>query len=83
VPVAGGSLHVVDQPRGRTLVVLLHGFPDDSRAHDPLLPHLALHRVVAFDFLGYGHSDRPDRTTRCGTRRSSSRSSTRSGSSGR
>jgi haloalkane dehalogenase len=58
VPVPGGSLHVVDQPGGGTPVVFLHGFPDDSRAYDRLLPHLAPRRAVAFDFLGYGHSDR-------------------------
>jgi 2-hydroxy-6-oxonona-2,4-dienedioate hydrolase len=36
----------------------MHGFPDDSRIYDRLIPHLAPHRAVAFDFLGYGHSDR-------------------------
>jgi len=56
----GGSLHVTDQPGAEPAVVLLHGFPDDSRIYDRLIPHLAPHRAVAFDFLGYGHSDRAD-----------------------
>ena len=57
VQAPGGGLHVIDQPGAEPAVVLLHGFPDDSRAYDRLLPHLAPHRAAAFDFLGYGHSD--------------------------
>ena len=60
VQAPGGSLHVIDQPGAEPAVVLLHGFPDDSRIYDRLLPHLAPNRAVAFDFLGYGHSDRAD-----------------------
>ena len=59
VQAPGGSLHVIDQPGTETAIVLLHGFPDDSRAYNWLMPHLAPHRAAAFDFLGYGHSDRP------------------------
>ncbi len=61
---------LVDTPHGRVFVreiagedppiVLLHGFPDDHRIYDKLLPQLAPRRAVAFDFLGYGRSDRPD-----------------------
>jgi len=58
VQAPGGSLHVIDQPGAQPAFVLLHGFPDDSRAYSRLLPHLAPRRVIAFDFLGYGHSDR-------------------------
>lgn len=61
VPVADGDLHVTEQPGDGTAVVLLHGFPDDSRSYTGLLPHLAPRRAVAFDFLGYGHSSRPSR----------------------
>jgi pimeloyl-ACP methyl ester carboxylesterase len=60
----------VDTPNGRVFVreapgedppiVLMHGFPDDHRIYDELLPRLSPRRAVAFDFLGYGRSDRPD-----------------------
>ncbi len=60
----------VDTPNGRVFVrqipgedppiVLMHGFPDDHRIYDKLLPRLSPRRAVAFDFLGYGRSDRPD-----------------------
>jgi pimeloyl-ACP methyl ester carboxylesterase len=41
--------------------VLMHGFPDNLRICDALAPLLAGagRRVVAFDFLGYGGSDKP------------------------
>jgi len=41
--------------------VLMHGFPDNLHIYDDLLPFLvaAGRRVVAFDFLGYGASDKP------------------------
>jgi haloalkane dehalogenase len=41
--------------------VLLHGFPDNLHIYDQLIPHLvaAGRRVVTFDFLGYGASDKP------------------------
>jgi haloalkane dehalogenase len=60
----------VDTPRGRVFVrdvpgedppiVLTHGFPDDHRIYDKLLPLLSPHRAVAVDWLGYGRSDRSD-----------------------
>jgi haloalkane dehalogenase len=60
VQAPGGGLHVIDQPGAGPPVVLLHGFPDDSRIYHRLMPHLAPHRAAAFDFLGYGHSDRAE-----------------------
>jgi haloalkane dehalogenase len=41
--------------------VLLHGFPDNLHIYDQVIPHLvaAGRRVVTFDFLGYGASDKP------------------------
>jgi haloalkane dehalogenase len=60
-PAPGGELQVVDQPGTEPAVVLLHGFPDDWRIYQTLIPHLAPRRAVAFDFLGYGHSARPAR----------------------
>jgi haloalkane dehalogenase len=56
----GGTLHVVDYPGQEPAIVMMHGFPDDHRIYDKLLPQLSPRRAVAFDFLGYGRSDRSD-----------------------
>ena len=40
-------------------LVLMHGFPDNLHLYDRLTPHLSDRRVVAFDFLGWGGSDKP------------------------
>src|SRR5260370_16058543 len=37
----------------------MHGFPDSLHLHERLVPHPAGRRVVAFDFLGWGASDKP------------------------
>jgi pimeloyl-ACP methyl ester carboxylesterase len=43
-------------------IVLLHGFPDNQHLYDRLLPWFAPgRRVVTFDFLGWGASDKPAR----------------------
>jgi haloalkane dehalogenase len=55
-----GSLHVVDYPGEEPAIVLMHGFPDDHRIYDKLLPLLSPRRAVAFDWGGYGRSDRSD-----------------------
>jgi haloalkane dehalogenase len=39
-------------------IVLMHGFPDDHRIYDRLLPRLSPSRAVAFDWGGYGRSER-------------------------
>ena len=57
-----GSLHVLDYPGEEPAIVLMHGFPDDHRVYDKLLPLLSPRRAVAFDWLGYGRSDRRMRT---------------------
>jgi haloalkane dehalogenase len=54
------ALHVVDYPGEEPAFVLMHGFPDDHRIYDKLLPLLTPRRAVAFDWLGYGRSDRSD-----------------------
>ncbi|MGH1551240.1 alpha/beta fold hydrolase [Streptomyces sp. L7] len=36
----------------------MHGFPDDSRIYDRLIPLVAPRRVVTLDFSGFGQSDR-------------------------
>jgi haloalkane dehalogenase len=41
-------------------IILMHGFPDNLHLYDRLLPYLSLaRRVVTFDFLGWGASDKP------------------------
>jgi len=41
-------------------IILMHGFPDNLHLYDRLVPHLSPpRRVVAFDFLGWGASDKP------------------------
>jgi haloalkane dehalogenase len=39
--------------------VLMHGFPDNLRIYDRLIPALAGRQVLTFDFLGWGASDKP------------------------
>jgi haloalkane dehalogenase len=41
-------------------ILLMHGFPDNMHLYDRLLPWLSpSRRVVTFDFLGWGASDKP------------------------
>lgn len=41
-------------------IILMHGFPDNLHLYDRLLPYLSPpRRVVTFDFLGWGASDKP------------------------
>jgi haloalkane dehalogenase len=54
----GGSLHVLDYPGEEPAIVLMHGFPDDHRVYDKLTPLVSPRRAVAFDWSGYGRSDR-------------------------
>lgn len=38
----------------------MHGFPDNLHLYDRLIPHICPpRRVVTFDFLGWGNSDKP------------------------
>jgi haloalkane dehalogenase len=53
-------LYVRDHPGAEPTIVVMHGFPDNMHLYDRLLPHLSPpRRVVAFDFLGWGGSDKP------------------------
>jgi len=56
-----GSLYVREYPGSGSALVLMHGFPDNLRIWDDLVPYLvaAGRRVVTFDFLGFGASDKP------------------------
>jgi haloalkane dehalogenase len=55
-----GRLFVSEHPGDDPALVLMHGFPDDSRIYDRLAPLLGPRRVITFDFAGYGRSERVD-----------------------
>jgi pimeloyl-ACP methyl ester carboxylesterase len=62
VPVSSGHrLFVVHQPGEQPPIVLLHGFPSSSYDWRAPLdePRLREREVLAFDFLGFGLSDKP------------------------
>ncbi len=40
-------------------LVLMHGFPDNLHIYDRLIPSLHGREVIAFDFLGWGDSEKP------------------------
>jgi pimeloyl-ACP methyl ester carboxylesterase len=53
-------IRVMDYPGDGPAIVLMHGFPDDKHLYDRTLPYLTgRRRVVTFDFLGWGESDKP------------------------
>ncbi len=60
VDTPNGQIFVREMPGQDPPIVLMHGFPDDHRIDDKLLPRLSPRRAVAFDWLGYGRSDRSD-----------------------
>jgi len=53
-------IYVRDHPGAEPAIILMHGLPDNLHLYDRLLPYLSPpRRVVAFDFLGWGSSDKP------------------------
>jgi haloalkane dehalogenase len=57
-----GPYHIYarEYPGEEPAIVLMHGFPDNLHLYDRLLPWLTpAHRVVTFDFLGWGESEKP------------------------
>jgi haloalkane dehalogenase len=56
-----GKLYARNYEGAGPAFVLMHGFPDNLRIYDDLVPYLtaAGRRVVTFDFLGFGASDKP------------------------
>ena len=60
VPRQQYRIHVRDYPGEEPAIVLMHGFPDNLHLYDRLVPYLAPpRRVITFDFLGWGASDKP------------------------
>src|ERR1700704_4811186 len=63
VPREQGKVYTRDYNGAGPAFVLMHGFPDNLHIYDDLIPYLVAsgRRVVAFDFLGFGASDKsPD-----------------------
>jgi haloalkane dehalogenase len=57
---AGHRIYVRDYPGEGNPILLMHGFPDNLHLYDRVVPHLTpTRRVVTFDFLGWGASDKP------------------------
>jgi haloalkane dehalogenase len=56
-----GRIYVRDYEGAEPAFVLMHGFPDNLQIYDYLIPELVAsgRRVVTFDFLGFGRSDKP------------------------
>ena len=56
-----GRVYARDYQGADPAFVLMHGFPDNLHIWDDLIPYLleSGRRVVTFDFLGFGASDKP------------------------
>jgi len=53
-------IRVREYPGQEPTIILMHGFPDNLHLYDRLFPYLSPpRRVIAFDFLGWGGSDKP------------------------
>ena len=61
IPREQGRLYARDYKSAGPAFVLMHGFPDNLHIYDDLIPYLVVggRRVVTFDFLGFGASDKP------------------------
>ena len=56
----GHRIYARQYPGAEPAIVLMHGFPDNLHLYDRLVPFLSPpRRVVTFDFLGWGSSDKP------------------------
>jgi haloalkane dehalogenase len=57
---SGDRIYVRDHSGEGNPILLMHGFPDNLHLYDRVVPHLTpTRRVVTFDFLGWGESDKP------------------------
>jgi haloalkane dehalogenase len=65
VPRGLGKVYARDYDGTGPAFVLMHGFPDNLRIYDDIIPYLTAtgRRVIAFDFLGFGASDKPARAS--------------------
>ena len=65
IPQGQGKLYVREYAGAGPAFVLMHGFPDNLQIYDRLIPYLAAsgRRIVAFDFLGFGASEKPAAAT--------------------
>ncbi len=53
-------IFVREYPGEEPTIILMHGLPDNLHLYDRLYPYLSPpRRVIAFDFLGWGASDKP------------------------
>jgi len=61
IPREQGNIYARDYEGAAPAFVVMHGFPDNLHIYDDLIPYLVAggRRVVAFDFLGFGASDKP------------------------
>jgi len=61
----GHAIYAREYPGKGPAYVLIHGFPDNLHIYDYVVPYLvkAGKRVVSFDFLGFGQSDKVSRET--------------------
>ncbi|MGH9325931.1 MAG: alpha/beta fold hydrolase [Terriglobia bacterium] len=61
IPRGEYQIYLHDYAGAEPAFVLMDGFPDNLGIYDRLAPLFAEagHRIVAFDFLGYGGSDKP------------------------
>ncbi len=60
LPTLDGRVFVKERGEGGTPLVVLHGFPTSCHDFDEAIDELARdRRVLTFDFLGYGFSDKP------------------------
>src|ERR1700729_2278713 len=60
VETPNGSLFVSEIAGDDPPIVLMHGFPADPKTYELLLPLLSPRRAVAFDWHGYGRSERSE-----------------------
>ncbi len=61
IPRGEGKVYARDYAGAGPAFVLMHGFPDNLHIWDDLIPYLVAsgRRVVTFDFMGFGASDKP------------------------
>jgi haloalkane dehalogenase len=55
-----GSIYAREYDGSGPAFIMMHGFPDNLRIYDDLIPYLvaAGRRVIVFDFLGFGASEK-------------------------